>query len=312
MLRVVLNQLSVEKRIELVFRRAATLLPVEVGNQLLVLLEPAALATMVTLLVAWAGSHFFGVGEIADIVLLIVGWAAVGGVAWEAGDNLVDFVKKTLSARVDNDLDAAAAHLSKAITLLGVQLVLALLLKKKPSDTLNVAWRGKSMPAYANAFPQGSTPALTRVTPTLTFTRAMNFRTGKTNPLNGNIRIGRGAHFGKNSREELLATIYHEKVHQFFAPKMMLFRELRIYVAQSGYRQSYILRYLEEAFAEVIAQLRANGMTRENMMTGLMFPLQNNYQITFSALGTEATGLLLGPINVGGMLYHVHHSLSQP
>lgn len=302
------HQLSKEKRLELVFRKAAKLLPADVGNQLLAFITPAALATMTAILIAWVGSHFFGVGEIADIVLLVVGWAAVGGVAWDAGDHLIDFIKKTHNARSDAELDEAARHLAKAITLLGVQLVLALLLKKKPANTLNTAWRGQSMPAFAKAFPKASVSVtFLRTKPKLTFTRTLNFGTGKTHPLTGDIRIGRGAHFGNGTHAELLTTIYHEKVHQFFAPKMILLRELRIYIAQSGYRQSYILRYLEEAFAEVIALLRANGMTRENFLTGLKFPLQNNYEITITALASEAKGILLGPINAGGMLYNIYY-----
>lgn len=169
------------------------------------------------------------------------------------------------------------------------------------------------MPPYSTAFPKGLMPAMVvngRLKPKLTFTRKLNFGTGRTNPMTGDIRLGRGAHFGNGTREEFLVTIYHEKVHQFFAPKMYLLRELRIYAAQSGYRQSYILRYLEEAFAEAIALLRVHGMTKENFLTGLRFPLQNNYEITFIALGGEAKGILLGPITVGGMLYNVYHGLA--
>jgi len=52
---------------------------------------------MATIVMVWAGAHFFGVGELADVILLITGWAAIGGVAIEAGKKLYDFAFKTYS-----------------------------------------------------------------------------------------------------------------------------------------------------------------------------------------------------------------------
>jgi hypothetical protein len=109
-------------------------------------------------------------------------------------------------------------------------------------------------------------------------------------------------------KEELLATLYHEKVHQFMTPKMYFLRNIRIYAKQSGYVRSYILRYLEEAIAETFGLLRAYGMSAQNIIRGLKFPIENTgYQITYAALGNEATGILLGPVIAGGMVYNVYY-----
>jgi hypothetical protein len=206
-------------------------------------------------LVAWAGSHFFGVGEIADVVLLILGWVAVGGVALEAGGHIIDFIRITMHAGSERDCDEAAKHLARAVTLLGVQLVLALLLRKKPGDTFKIA-ANKAMPPYAKAFvtPLARNAPL-RYRPKLIFTKRLNYRNASTTAI-GDIKVGLGARFGNASREELLAALAHEKVHQFLTPKLYLFRNLRVYMKQSAYRQSYILRYLEEALAETIGLLR--------------------------------------------------------
>ncbi|WP_245912288.1 hypothetical protein [Mixta gaviniae] len=140
---------DIQSRLQLVISKAAVLLPADIGQQLLAMVTPSTLATMAGVIVVWAGAHFFGVGEIADLVLLIVGWVAVGGVALEAAQKLFDFATKTNSARNEGDLEAAAKDLADAITLLGINTVLALLLKKKPGDTFKTPFRGVKMPRYS-------------------------------------------------------------------------------------------------------------------------------------------------------------------
>lgn len=103
--------------------------------------------------------------------------------------------------------------------------------------------------------------------------------------------------------------LYHETVHRFLTPKLQIFREFRIYLKQSGYMRSYILRYLEEALAETYAHLRTNGFSKEYVLKGLAFPIGDYYEIRVSLLGREAKGILLGPINVGGMVYNVYEGL---
>jgi hypothetical protein len=76
--------LPLDQKLTIVVERAAGKLPGEVGRQLVAMVTPGAIAVMAVTLGIWAGSHFFGVGEIADICLLIVGYVMIGGVALEA------------------------------------------------------------------------------------------------------------------------------------------------------------------------------------------------------------------------------------
>ena len=150
-------KLTNQQRLTIIFNRSADRLGGEVGAQLRAMVSPAAIATMVVILVAWAGSHFFGVGEIADIVLLIIGYIALGGVAVEAAHHLFDFGKLAINGRTDNDLNVAATHLSKAITLIGIQAVLAILLKQKPGTFKNeFIPRGATKPlgSFRTVFPK--------------------------------------------------------------------------------------------------------------------------------------------------------------
>lgn len=95
------------------------------------------------------------------------------------------------------------------------------------------------------------------------------------------------------------------------APKFYLLRELRVFMRQSAYSKSYILRYPEEALAETIGLLRARGMSSEYIIQGFKFPLGNTYEITFSLLRQEAAGILLGPVSVGGIMYSVWYGAQQ-
>ena len=95
------------------------------------------------------------------------------------------------------------------------------------------------------------------------------------------------------------------------APKFYLLRELRVFMRQSAYSKSYILRYLEEALAETIGLLRARGMSTEYIVKGFNFPLGNTYEISFSLLRHEASGILLGPVIVGGIMYSVWYGVQQ-
>jgi len=45
------------------------------------------------------------------------------------------------------------------------------------------------------------------------------------------------------------------------------------------------------------------------VLRGLKFPINAHYEITLAQVGTEARGILLGPIVVAGMILLVHHGL---
>ncbi len=303
-----IKTLGAEKKLGLIIERAAKLLPGDVGRQLLAIVTPTALAILATTVTVWAAAHFFGVGEIADLILLITGYVALGGIAFEAAGHIVHFVKLTTTASTEADLDAAAKHLATAISLVGVQTVLVILFRKRPGDMFKPV-HGRKIPSLQQwvAQPLARNGGLS-YKPKLMFTRKKDTGTGATNIV-GDIRIGRFP--GEGGRQEMMAAIFHERVHQFLSPKFYLLRNIRIYAKQSGYQRSFLLRYIEEAMAETIARLRAYGWSRESVFQGLIFPLGQHYTITITNLRSEASGILLGPIVAGGMVFQVFYGVSK-
>jgi len=153
-----------------------------------------------------------------------------------------------------------------------------------------------------------------RYTPTIKITKYKDVIQGATKSW-GDAVVGRNFYPGTISKDEaylkMLTTLYHEQVHMIIAPKFYLLRELRVFMRQSAYSKSYILRYLEEALAETIGLLRARGMSTEYIVKGFNFPLGNTYEISFSLLRHEASGILLGPVIVGGIMYSVWYGVQQ-
>jgi hypothetical protein len=122
-------EMAVMDRVGEAMRRALPLLPSEARSTVMAMLQPQALAIIAGTLVVWAGSHFFGVGEIVDIILLVVGFAALGMSVFSGASELTDFVEKAVNGRSDADLDQAAEHFAKAISLLGISAIQALLMR---------------------------------------------------------------------------------------------------------------------------------------------------------------------------------------
>ncbi|MGH7676372.1 MAG: hypothetical protein ACREMV_13960, partial [Gemmatimonadales bacterium] len=111
-------------KVEEALKRSLPLLPGDVRREVQALLSPEALATMAAVLAVWAASHFVGVGEVADVVLLAVGVIALGSVALEAAQELLAFGQSSVTARSEAELDKAARHFARAVALIGVQGVL--------------------------------------------------------------------------------------------------------------------------------------------------------------------------------------------
>ena len=61
-------------------------------------------------LVVWAGSHFFRVGEIVDVVLLVVGFSLIGVAVFDGAEALYQFSTTATRARTETELDRAARH----------------------------------------------------------------------------------------------------------------------------------------------------------------------------------------------------------
>lgn len=125
-------------------RRTAPLLPASMQQEFLALLSPASLAIIAGTLVVWAGSHAFGVGQVVDLVLLAGGAIFLGLAVFDVAGELGDFLLVTSHATESRELDDAAAHLARAIAIIGVAAFVALLAK---------AARG----AHAKGSPKGGT-----------------------------------------------------------------------------------------------------------------------------------------------------------
>ena len=108
-------------------RRSLPHLPLEARNIVEGMLRPETMAIVAGTLTVWAGSHFFGVGEIVDIVLLGVGVAALGFAVFEGAGELYEFGTCALGASSSVQLDEAGQHFARAVTLLGISTVQALL-----------------------------------------------------------------------------------------------------------------------------------------------------------------------------------------
>jgi hypothetical protein len=68
------GHLSAQDKIGKAIRRSLPMLPAEAQHLVQAMLSPESLAIVASTLIVWAGSHFFGVGEIADIILLGMGF----------------------------------------------------------------------------------------------------------------------------------------------------------------------------------------------------------------------------------------------
>ncbi|MFO0907104.1 MAG: polymorphic toxin type 46 domain-containing protein [Isosphaeraceae bacterium] len=110
-------------------RRAANFLPLEMRDQFLELFAPEALAITAGVLVFWATSHAYGLGEIVDVILLILALAALGWQAVQVAKDLAAFVEEAADAESERDLDRAAMHLASVVATIGVTAFAALLFK---------------------------------------------------------------------------------------------------------------------------------------------------------------------------------------
>lgn len=110
-------------------RKTTAKLPAGMRDQFAQLFAPENLAITAGVLTAWGVSHLFGVGEIADGVLLIGGALVLGWQAFEAGQEIGRFLSIAANAQSDADLELAATHLANAIVILGVTVFVAIILK---------------------------------------------------------------------------------------------------------------------------------------------------------------------------------------
>ncbi len=109
-----------KEKLTVALQRTAPLLPASMREQFLALLSPANLAITVGVLAVWVGSHAFGVGEVVDAVLAVVGGVMMGMSIVGVVRDIRKFAVLAGSAKTQRDLDLAAAHLADAIAVIGV------------------------------------------------------------------------------------------------------------------------------------------------------------------------------------------------
>jgi hypothetical protein len=243
-------------RLREVFIRTLPKLEPEAASQLAELITPQSLSIIGGVLAIWVVGHAFGYGEAIDIVLGAAGLAAVGVSAFAGLDELYLFARQTYSADGEAAFDQAADHLAKAISILGIQTVLALLL------------RGRSRGAR-RTLPSGPKNPGMRYEPSITRDPKLPAGQGMTT-FWGDITVSTAG-----SADEQALVLLHEKVHQFLSPKFFKLRQFRVRNRVSSYFGSSLYRYIEEALAETIAQIGVNGLSK--FFLGLRFPVDNGY-----------------------------------
>lgn len=282
-------RMSSTEKIGEAMSRSLPLLPLEARDTVKSMLEATSLAIIAGTLVVWAGSHFFGAGEVVDLILLTAGFVVLGGAVWSGAEELYKFVDRSANAKSDPDLDAAAGHFAKAVTLLGISTIQALLLRAPARAAIA---RGRpQLYRMPNVGPPPSAGNQLRLS------RPVSLPGGDLGGTDwyGVIEISRA-----QSLNEQRVSLYHELFHRYFMPKTGPLRELRAQVRASAYTRSALLQYLEEALAEGYGQLRVNGL--DAALEAYRFPIDGGY-VTVSQIRVE--GAAIGSITVGGVLLRV-------
>jgi hypothetical protein len=273
-------------------RRSLKYMPADVAKEISDFFSAPAIAVMLTTLVAWGVAHVVAIGEIADLILVIVGFAAVGWSVITVAKELMTFINACANAKTEMELEDGAKHFASAVAMVGVQVMMAILLRKparslKQKGMLNVL---KEKPSLIKEPlpPPGRLP--------FRFTAKLPEGKGYTDWY-GYIRI---AVFGTDDLK--WAVTLHEKMHSFLRPKLAPLRELRAGFASSAYNRSAIMKYLEEVFAECYSICEREGYSWSNIEQALDFPIANRY-VTVTQLVTE--GEAVGTVVTGSRAFMV-------
>jgi hypothetical protein len=294
---------SFERRLEETFTRTLPKLGPEARAQLQAVINPTSLAIISGVLVAWVVSHAVGIGEIIDIIILALGITAIGFAVFTGLDYLYDFATGVYRAKTIHDIDKAADDLAKAIGILGIQVVLAILFRGAKSPRTG---KGGRIPQKLLGAPPPKTPGI-RYKPTVRESLSLPAGEGRTS-LWGDIAVST-----HSSADDRAVILLHERVHQFLVPKLYVLREYRVNNRASSYLRSSLYRYIEEALAETIAQVGVYGIRQ--FLTGIRFPVKSGYMFLIQGGGhypyftgsgaiTEAAGLLFNGM-VSGIAFEL-------
>lgn len=117
-------------KLKFAVQQAMARLPNDVAARLEGMLSPENLAALATVVAIWGVSQFFGVGEVADAVLIGIGLVTLGTDAIDVGVDLGKFAVGVVNAGSASDLNTAGEHLANAISTAGVDAAMALLFHK--------------------------------------------------------------------------------------------------------------------------------------------------------------------------------------
>jgi len=155
--------MPLEDRFIQMLERTVPHLPGEFREEFAQLIAPESVAIMAGTMAVWAGSHYFGVGFVADAILIGLGAAFLGAQAYSAAADLCAAISLTASANTQADLDEAARHLANFIAVVGTAVFLALVFRgaKKGAAKSRASAAGATTAAAAS--PGGLAPAHVRV-----------------------------------------------------------------------------------------------------------------------------------------------------
>ncbi len=102
----------------------------ELSNVVLGLVTPEAIGQMLAIEAVYTVSMFFGVGEVATALLVVLGTYYVGEQVVELLNLLKDFVSRVTNARTDLDIEESAKLFARIMTM-GSQLVVSLLTRTR-------------------------------------------------------------------------------------------------------------------------------------------------------------------------------------
>jgi hypothetical protein len=123
-------RLSNTDKLGVALRTTASAVGPEMGGKLQELVSPTNLAIMAGALAIWVGAHATPIGWVVDIGMVGLGVVALGAEAVSVMRELHAFAMGVIRAKSEADLMAAGRHLAKAIAIVGVDVVVAILLKK--------------------------------------------------------------------------------------------------------------------------------------------------------------------------------------
>lgn len=265
-------------------------------------IEPASLAMMASGIAILVASQAFGVGEIADAAILLIGAIALGSDVFSYLDHLISFGNGALNAKSDAELTAAGEHFAKAVILMGaIAIETALFMRAARNFTEPTPPPPPGLPAPKPAKPGkleevGKDPNLEALwsQPKIAAKPDGAFRNAATQ--GETTAFGEIIYRATRGIKAQMRALDHELVHRFFSPRIRPLRTFRARLNMSAYARSALIRYTEEAMAQTYSLLKNNGVNMANVVEGLKFPIRNGY-VTLEQM--TCVGAEIGIIWVG-------------